>query len=116
MRIRDLYDRPVPTISFEYFPPKSAEAEEKLVSETTPGLKALGPAFISVTYGAGGSTRDNTLRIVNRIRREHQVDAMPHLTCVGHTQGDLVGIMRQVEAAGIENVLALRGDPPKAQA
>jgi methylenetetrahydrofolate reductase (NADPH) len=115
LRIRDLYDRPVPTISFEYFPPKSADAEERLVNETTPGLKALGPAFISVTYGAGGSTRDNTLRIVNRIRREHGVDAMPHLTCVGHTRDQLVGIMREAEAAGIENVLALRGDPPKGQ-
>jgi len=116
LRIRDLYDRPVPTISFEYFPPKSAEAEEKLLRETTPGLKALGPAFISVTYGAGGSTRDNTLRIVNSIRRDHGIDAMPHLTCVGHTQADLLGIMNEAESAGIENVLALRGDPPKGQA
>lgn len=116
MRIRDLYDRPVPTISFEYFPPKSAEAEEKLLRETTPGLKALGPAFISVTYGAGGSTRDNTLRIVNSIRRDHGIDAMPHLTCVGHTQADLLGIMQEAESGGIENVLALRGDPPKGQA
>jgi methylenetetrahydrofolate reductase (NADPH) len=116
LRIRDLYDRPVPTISFEYFPPRSAEAEEKLLRETTPGLKALGPAFISVTYGAGGSTRDNTLRIVNSIRRDHGIDAMPHLTCVGHTQADLLGIMKEAEAAGIENVLALRGDPPKGQA
>jgi methylenetetrahydrofolate reductase (NADH) len=115
LRIRDLYDRPVPTISFEYFPPKTAEAEEVLLSETTPGLKKLGPAFISVTYGAGGSTRDNTLRIVNRIRREYAVDAMPHLTCVGHTRDDLVGIMDEIEASGIENVLALRGDPPKGQ-
>jgi methylenetetrahydrofolate reductase (NADPH) len=116
LRIRDLYDRPVPTISFEYFPPKSAEAEEKLLRETTPGLKALGPAFISVTYGAGGSTRDNTLRIVNSIRRDHGIDAMPHLTCVGHTQADLLGIMKEAESSGIENVLALRGDPPKGQA
>jgi methylenetetrahydrofolate reductase (NADPH) len=116
LRIRDLYDRPVPTISFEYFPPKSAEAEEKLLRETTPGLKALGPAFISVTYGAGGSTRDNTLRIVNSIRRDHGIDAMPHLTCVGHTQADLLGIMTEAESSGIENVLALRGDPPKGQA
>ena len=115
MRIRDLYDRPVPTISFEYFPPKSAEAEEKLLRETTPGLKALGPAFISVTYGAGGSTRDNTLRIVNSIRRDHGIDAMPHLTCVGHTQADLLAIMKDAESSGIENVLALRGDPPKGQ-
>jgi methylenetetrahydrofolate reductase (NADPH) len=115
LRIRDLYDRPVPTISFEYFPPKSPEAEEKLLRETTPGLKALAPAFISVTYGAGGSTRENTMRIVNTIRREHGVDAMPHLTCVGHTRDDLVGIMEDARAAGIENVLALRGDPPKGQ-
>jgi methylenetetrahydrofolate reductase (NADPH) len=116
LRIRDLYDRPVPTISFEYFPPKSVEAEEKLLRETTPGLQALGPAFISVTYGAGGSTRDNTLRIVNSIRRDHGIDAMPHLTCVGHTQADLLGIMQEAESGGIENVLALRGDPPKGQA
>jgi methylenetetrahydrofolate reductase (NADPH) len=115
LRIRELYDRPVPTISFEYFPPKSAEAEERLVGETTPGLKALSPAFISVTYGAGGSTRDNTLRIVNRIRKEHGVDAMPHLTCVGHTREQLVAVMKEAETAGIENVLALRGDPPKGQ-
>ena len=113
MRIRDLYDRPVPTISFEYFPPKSADDEEKLLRETTAGLKALAPAYISVTYGAGGGTRDNTLRIVNRIRHEYAIDAMPHLTCVGHTRDHLVGIMKEAEGAGIENILCLRGDPPK---
>ena len=116
MRIRDLYDRPVPTISFEYFPPKSADDEEKLLRETTAGLKALAPAYISVTYGAGGGTRDNTLRIVNRIRHEYAIDAMPHLTCVGHTRDHLVGIMKEAEGAGIENILCLRGDPPKGQA
>ena len=116
MRIRDLYDRPVPTISFEYFPPKSADDEEKLLRETTAGLKALAPAYISVTYGAGGGTRDNTLRIVNRIRHEYAIDAMPHLTCVGHTRDHLVGIMKEDEGAGIENILCLRGDPPKGQA
>jgi methylenetetrahydrofolate reductase (NADPH) len=115
LRICDLYQRPQPAVSFEFFPPKNAEAEETLFRETVPGLKQLGPAFISVTYGAGGSTRENTFRIVNRLRREHGVDAMPHLTCVGHTRDDLAGIMDQAIELGFENVLALRGDPPKGQ-
>ena len=83
MRIRALYDRPQPTISFEFFPPKSAEAEEALFRETVPGLKALGGSFISVTYGAGGGTRTTTFRIVQRLRREYGIEAMAHLTCVG---------------------------------
>ena len=116
MRIRDLYNRPQPTISFEFFPPKNADAEELLFRDTVPGLKRLGPAFISVTYGAGGSTRENTFRIVNRLRREHQIDAMPHLTCVGHSRDDLARVMDQAIELGFENVLALRGDPPKGQA
>jgi methylenetetrahydrofolate reductase (NADPH) len=115
LRICDLYQRPQPAVSFEFFPPKNAEAEETLFRETVPGLKQLGPAFISVTYGAGGSTRENTFRVVNRIRREHGVDAMPHLTCVGHTRDDLAGIMDQAIDLGFENVLALRGDPPRGQ-
>src|SRR3954468_13770848 len=68
LRIRDLYDRPVPTISFEFFPPKNDDAEAALFRDAVPGLKALNPAFISVTYGAGGSTRDTTTRIVQRLR------------------------------------------------
>lgn len=115
MHIRDLYDRPEPTISFEFFPPKSAEAEETLFRDTVPALLALKPSFFSVTYGAGGSTRDNTLRIVDRIRREHPVEAMSHLTCVGATTDMLGKYLDEAQACGIENILALRGDPPKGQ-
>ena len=116
MRIRDLYDRPVPTISFEFFPPKNDAAIETLFAETVPGLKALNPAFISVTYGAGGSTRDTTTRIVQRIREKHGIESMPHLTCVGSTQEMLGDFLDEILKLGFENVLALRGDPPKDQA
>ena len=115
MRIRELYDRAEPTISFEFFPPKTPEAEADLFRDTVPALLALGPSFFSVTYGAGGSTRDNTLRIVNRIRREHAVEAMSHLTCVGSTKDMLGKYLDEAQALGIDNILALRGDPPKGQ-
>ncbi|MBI2808613.1 MAG: methylenetetrahydrofolate reductase [NAD(P)H] [Planctomycetes bacterium] len=115
MRIRDLYDRPVPTISFEFFPPKNVDAEETLFRDTVPGLKALQPSFISVTYGAGGSTRGTTTRIVQRIREQHGIESMPHLTCVGSTQEMLGDFLDEVLKLGFENVLALRGDPPKDQ-
>ena len=116
MRIRDLYDRPVPTISFEFFPPKNDEAEATLFRDTVPGLKALNPAFISVTYGAGGSTRDTTTRIVQRLRDQCGIESMPHLTCVGSTQAMLGNFLDDILERGFENVLALRGDPPKDQA
>ena len=115
LRIRDLYERPVPTISFEFFPPKNEEAIETLFAETVPGLKALNPSFISVTYGAGGSTRGTTTRTVQRIR-EQGIESMPHLTCVGSTQEMLGNFLDEVVKLGFENVLALRGDPPKDQA
>ena len=115
MRIRELYDRHEPTISFEFFPPKTPEGEETLFRDTVPALMALKPSFFSVTYGAGGSTRDNTLRIVNRIRREHPVEAMSHLTCVGSTSAMLGKYLDEARALGIENILALRGDPPKGE-
>ena len=113
MKIRALYDQPEPTISFEFFPPKSAEAETTLFADTVPALKKLGPAFISVTYGAGGGTRDSTLRIVNRVRREFGMEAMSHLTCVGSTRDMLASVLDEANTLGIENILALRGDPPK---
>jgi methylenetetrahydrofolate reductase (NADPH) len=116
LRIRDLYDSPNPTISFEFFPPKNTDAEAVLFAETVPGLKALQPAFISVTYGAGGSTRDTTTRIVQRLRDQHGVESMPHLTCVGSTQEMLGHFLDEILKLGFENVLALRGDPPKDQA
>jgi methylenetetrahydrofolate reductase (NADPH) len=83
--------------------------------ETVPGLKELGPSFISVTYGAGGSTRDRSMRIVNRIRREFGIESVAHLTCVGSTR-DMIGqFLDEARAAGIDNILALRGDPPRGQ-
>lgn len=112
MRIRELYDRPSPTISFEFFPPKTREGEETLFTDTVPALKKLGPSFISVTYGAGGSTRDNTLRIVQRVRQEYGIECMSHLTCVGSTQDMLENVLEEARQRGIENILALRGDAP----
>lgn len=116
MRIPLLYRGQAPAISFEFFPPKTAEAEETLFRETVPALKELGPAFISVTYGAGGSTRDTTLRVVERVRREHQLESMAHLTCVGSTRDMLGSFLDEAVNRGIENILALRGDPPRGQA
>jgi methylenetetrahydrofolate reductase (NADPH) len=115
LRISQLYARPGPTVSFEFFPPKTAEAEAILFRETVPALKVLGASFISVTYGAGGGTRDTTLRVVNRIRREYDVEAMAHLTCVGSTKEMLASVLDEAHALGIENILALRGDPPRGQ-
>jgi methylenetetrahydrofolate reductase (NADPH) len=116
MQIADIYaaNRAVgrPTISFEFFPPKTPEAETSLFARTLPRLRALGPHFISVTYGAGGSTRDKTLAIVARAKREHGLEAMAHLTCVGASRAMLRGVLDEARALGIENILALRGDPP----
>src|SRR3954465_3322944 len=115
MRIDELYahgDDPV--FSFEFFPPKTAEGEAnfwRAVDE----LKALEPGFVSVTYGAGGSTKDKTLELVSRVRDEFALEAMPHFTCVGATVGQLRGQLDAVRAAGLQNVLALRGDPPAGQ-
>jgi methylenetetrahydrofolate reductase (NADPH) len=115
LRIRDYYDRSEPTISFEFFPPKNAEAEAALFRDTVPVLKTLGGSFISVTYGAGGGTRETTFRIVHRLRREFGIEAMAHLTCVGSTREILAKEIDEAAALGLENILALRGDPPKGQ-
>src|SRR4051794_3811752 len=116
MRIADVYaaNRALgrPTISFELFPPRTAEAEAALFSQAMPALQALGPDFISVTYGAGGSTRDKTLSIVARAQAEFGLVGMAHLTCVGSSYTQLRGVLDEARALGIENVLALRGDPP----
>lgn len=99
------------SFSFEFFPPKDAAGEEVLwrsISE----LEPLRPTFVSVTYGAGGSTRDRTIEITGRIARETSMTPMAHLTCVGHTVQELDDILDQLAGAGVANVLALRGDPP----
>jgi len=102
-------------ISCEFFPTKTPEGERSLLEKTIPRLKALCPAFCSVTYGAGGSTRDKTLDIVETIQREHGLPAMAHLTCVGSTRADIGGFLDDAQARGIRNILALRGDPPEGQ-
>jgi methylenetetrahydrofolate reductase (NADPH) len=114
MLIRDLLASGAPSISFEFFPPKSDEAAAQL-ERTIAELGALRPGFISVTWGAGGSTREKTIEIVSRIREGAGIEAMAHLTCVGATRDELASVLRRLEAAGIRNVLALRGDPPKGQ-
>ena len=115
MRIDELLassDEPV--FSFEFFPPKTEDGERNLVAALR-DLRRLSPAFVSVTYGAGGSTRAKTIELVERIQTEFGMDAMAHFTCVGATVDDLRATLDEMAAAGIENVLALRGDPPAGQ-
>jgi len=114
MHIRDLFGLSLPAFSFEFFPPRSEEAVAQL-ERTISDLRCLEPSFVSVTYGAGGSTREKTIDIVSRIRRDAGIEAMAHLTCVGSTQDELATVLQRLADAGVQNVLALRGDPPKGQ-
>jgi methylenetetrahydrofolate reductase (NADPH) len=100
-----------PVVSFEFFPPKTPEGDRHLLDKTIPALLEVKPDFCSVTYGAGGSTRDKTLMIVDAIQRTHHLTAMMHLTCVGATREQIAGVVAQARALGIRNLLALRGDP-----
>jgi len=100
-----------PVFSFEFFPPKTEAGERNLYAALSE-LRTLDPAFVSVTYGAGGSTRARTIEIVHRIRAEFGLEAMAHFTCVGATVAELRDTLDEMLAAGIDNVLALRGDPP----
>lgn len=101
-----------PAISFEFFPPKTEEGERALFEKTLPALREIRPDYCSVTYGAGGSTRDKTIGIVDRIQREHQLTTMMHLTCVNATRDELQSVVEEARGRGISNILALRGDPP----
>ena len=105
-------DRPV--FSFEFFPPKTEEGEANLARALVE-LQELQPDFVSVTYGAGGTTRDKTIDIIRGIKAEHGLEAMAHFTCVNATTDDLRGVLNEMRDAGIDNVLALRGDPPAGQ-
>src|SRR3989442_14726799 len=100
-----------PTSSFDFMPPRPSEMLRNL-EKTLLELEPLGPSFCSVTYGAGGSTRDNTLEAVLYIHHDTSMLAMPHLTCVGQTRAEIDGLVRRYHAEGLENVLALAGDPP----
>jgi methylenetetrahydrofolate reductase (NADPH) len=114
--IRDIHARKKaagqPVVSFEFFPPKTDEGDRALLEKTLPALTALRPDYCSVTYGAGGGTREKTLMIVDRIQREHGLTTMCHLTCVNATAEELRGVLLEARRLGIHNILALRGDPP----
>lgn len=114
MRIVDLFGAGAPVISFEFFPPKTEEGVETLY-RTVKELRPCRPSFVSVTYGAGGSTRDRTLELVARIQRDLGITTMAHLTCVGSTKDEIRETLERLYASGIRNVLALRGDPPKGE-
>src|SRR4051794_30434890 len=114
MRIDKLFGQGLPAISFEFFPPRNEGGWAQLY-QAIGELHSLKPSYVSVTYGAGGSTRGKTLDLVSRIQNELKIRSMAHLTCVGHTADELGGILDDLWKAGIRNVLALRGDPPAGQ-
>lgn len=114
MHILDILSDPKPSLSFEFFPPRAPAAWEELY-ETIKDLEALSPSFVSVTYGAGGGTRELTHDLVLRIKQTTSIPPVPHLTCVGHTRDEIDSILTRYAEAGVSNILALRGDPPKDQ-
>ena len=114
MRITEALAGPEPVFSFEFFPPKTPEGVEQLFGAVET-LRPLQPDYVSVTYGAGGSTRDGTVELSKRLKGEHEIEAMAHLSCVGETREGLAAILDRFAAAGVENVLALRGDPPRGE-
>lgn len=114
-RIADLFRAGEPLFSFEFFPPRT-DAAARTLARTVAELAPLNPAFVSVTYGAGGSTRALTLETVSRIRAETGITVMAHLTCVGHDRAELRRILAELRRAGVRNLMALRGDPPQGEA
>jgi methylenetetrahydrofolate reductase (NADPH) len=114
MKLRQLLSTGRPCFSFEFFPPKTDEQTEAL-RRTIESLRELAPTFVSVTYGAGGSTRDRTLELVTELARGGGIEVVAHVTCVGATSHEIEGVLQRLQAAGIANILALRGDPPKGE-
>ena len=114
MRITELLDHRRPVFSFEFFPPKTDDGQRTLES-TLEILKDDAPDYVSMTYGAGGSTRNATVDLTRWIKHDLGIEAMAHLSCVGEPETRLVEILDQIEEAGVENVLALRGDPPRGE-
>jgi methylenetetrahydrofolate reductase (NADPH) len=114
--IRDIYAAKMtakqPVVSFEFFPPKTDEGDRSLLEKSIPALMQARPDFCSVTYGAGGSTREKTLMIVDRIQREHRLTALAHLTCINHTRDEVRALLEKIRALDCKNILALRGDAP----
>jgi len=115
VKLADLYARPGLTLSVEFFPPKTDKGEENLFNEIET-IKRLNPAFCSVTYGAGGSTREKTVDLVDRIHRESCLEVMCHLTVVGQSKDEARSILKKLKHKGIENLIALGGDPPQGMA
>jgi methylenetetrahydrofolate reductase (NADPH) len=111
VKISDRFSQGGRLFSFEFFPPKT-EAGTSALEKTILDLADLEPAFVSVTYGAGGSTRDRTIELVTRLQQDHGITAMAHLTCVGASRGEIAAVADRLLAAGVENIIALRGDPP----
>ena len=111
MRIDDRLAQDDPTVSFEFFPPKTDKGWDALEG-TIADLRDLRPDWVDVTYGAGGSTRDNTLKLVDKIQNEIGLDTLAHLTCVGHTRAEVGELLDQLWERNVVNLLALRGDPP----
>jgi methylenetetrahydrofolate reductase (NADPH) len=114
MRIDELLANQRPVFSVEFFPPKTEPGLE-LLFETVEALKPLEPDYVSVTYGAGGANRDGTVEIAERIKRDHGLEVMAHLSCVGETREGLASLLDRFAEIGIDNVLALRGDPPRGE-
>ncbi|MBI5024460.1 MAG: methylenetetrahydrofolate reductase [NAD(P)H] [Candidatus Omnitrophica bacterium] len=111
-KIKEIFKQRQRTYSFELFPPKTDQGSQNLL-KTIAELAALKPDFISCTYGAGGGSRGKTLDVVQHIQDKHNVTGLAHLTCVLHTKEEIKNILRDIRSRGIENVLALRGDPPR---
>ena len=115
MHVRDLFETYPALFSFEFFPPKTKETAEQLY-QSIGELEGLKPQFVSITYGAGGSTRELTHELVVRLKQRGVLDPFPHLTCVGHTEAEIRSILERYAAAGISNIIALGGDSPKGPA
>lgn len=115
MHITDIINKGRPTFSFEFFPPKSERASESLF-ETIKDLESLAPSYVSITYGAGGTTRERTHDLVEKILEKTNLIPIPHLTCVQHTEEEISNILKRYSDKGVSNILALRGDNPKGDA
>lgn len=114
MKISKLFSSKKPVVSFEIFPPKLDTPIESIF-DTLDQFKEMNPDFISVTYGAGGSQKDRTIEIASKVKRDYNIESMAHLTCVGHSREDIDNLLISLRENHIENILALRGDPPKNQ-
>ncbi|NMC73991.1 MAG: methylenetetrahydrofolate reductase [NAD(P)H], partial [Geobacteraceae bacterium] len=112
VRIVELFREGTPFISLEFFPPKET-VDWPGFFRVVDRLRSINPLFVSVTYGAGGGTQTHSLEIVTRLKKEFQLEPMAHLTCVGATERNITGFLEELSSAGVDNVLALRGDPPQ---